>query len=1209
MKRHLVLHLLILCVAFAAVDWVNVMGTSNAALPADIEVVESSSSCIHIRTAYFGFTKEDTTIDSKAFSRITIPEQPVQQVCRNADTMLVGRPQIPCVRLLVAIPDSVQCNVALYKSPPILFEDYLLYPVPRVTFEDSSSWMGPVETYAYDTSFYQCDTMYPNTYFEIHRDGHWRDQRVLEISLYPVQCNPGETLMYFYRHLDLVITYSGTYVENTRGLGPFEEIGKDLLLNYHGVDIAPSFNLNPGIHYYDSLQHPANEADYIIVTHEDFLADSTDSFWIHELAKWRASHNRFGVAIVRMQDIYDEFLEQPPAEVDSAKALRNFLQYAYHNWNSPSYADSHFAYCLLVGDWEYVPMETCFVFYSGAPPLYTYMNAYEAYFRNINADEIDFFEDIMLGRWPVNLCDQAYVSEVAVIAEKTITYESSPDTNIWRRRGLLICGPGTNYVTSSVRVDESKPLFSDIGYDTVVIRCDTSLTPEQYIFADTVQVYFNQGDIMVAFYDHGGPLGWNYNYGTWYAETLQNAPKLPFVQSYACNTGMFQFDHPYYDTLAGTVVNGDTMPDSWAWDTCFGECLLLNPDGGAVAFFGGTSPLYFCCYSTAVTEQILRHQHWVVGMAIMAASMSKQLYLSDTANCFCLLGDPALDIGDYTAYPGRSDLVVRPHGIDIQLPLEHPYITSGDSIPLQTKVWNIGKDTALAFDVTLYVVDTNDDTLYGDTIAVDTLLPRRHTVLTSYWDSGVTHPNHYGEIDTCTIEATADSDDEIDETWEYNNTSAIRNYLALYPNKDGWPKRFFACDIENLPAMPQPQLADIDGSSGIEIVMTGVDSVHVFRADGAALSGWPQRFPGVFSTALGDVDVDGDLDIVAVAPESVIVYDYQGDTLSGWPQEIPGVDSLQFFGFPGLGYVEGNRKRQVVLYACHKDEDVDHKPRLVIYDYDGELLYNYSADSSTRGGPASMGVAIAEVNNDSKCEMITSYRHRTRPQDQEICMGYTDIFNKDGQIRTIRWGSNMAIPALADLNSDTTADVVTAGIDDTIRAYDERHQDTLWKTNTDAPINSSPAIGDIHPLLSQNEVVFGNDSCRIYVLRGSIGQVLPNWFYITTGSVQTAAALAKLEGSLDGSVDFIMGTNDMWVYGLRYDTLSVTPYPLSLYGLPSSAVVGDIDGDQKYETVLYSRDQYLHVWSNVISGCARYHLAWPQYHHDYQRTGSYDWNP
>ena len=56
---------------------------------------------------------------------------------------------------------------------------------------------------------------------------------------------------------------------------------------------------------------------------------------------YRASRG-LGVEVVKIQDIYDEF----SYGLKDARAIKDFLGYAYNNWNS----NGHPTYVLLVGD-------------------------------------------------------------------------------------------------------------------------------------------------------------------------------------------------------------------------------------------------------------------------------------------------------------------------------------------------------------------------------------------------------------------------------------------------------------------------------------------------------------------------------------------------------------------------------------------------------------------------------------------------------------------------------------------------------------------------------------------------------------------------------------------------------------------------------------------------------------------------------------------
>ena len=81
----------------------------------------------------YGFTEEDTTIDNIEFKRIRIPEELI-----DYDTAHIGKPQIPYIRLLVAVPDSCEFTLDMQVSEPISYTDYTLYPVPTIVFEEDS---------------------------------------------------------------------------------------------------------------------------------------------------------------------------------------------------------------------------------------------------------------------------------------------------------------------------------------------------------------------------------------------------------------------------------------------------------------------------------------------------------------------------------------------------------------------------------------------------------------------------------------------------------------------------------------------------------------------------------------------------------------------------------------------------------------------------------------------------------------------------------------------------------------------------------------------------------------------------------------------------------------------------------------------------------------------------------------------------------------
>jgi hypothetical protein len=1161
-------------------DWKRIIGSSDTPVPPDKKVMKSDTLGVYIRTTVFGFTEEDTTIDSKEFIRVGIPEELLQHA--YDDTTMAGKPQMPCVRLLIAVPDSASFSTTICADDYTLFEDFLVYPTPRIIFEDTADCAYYKEVYTYDTSLYEKDTIYPGKLYEIVKDGYWRDQRVLDVCLYPVQFNPKQKLLYFYAGLDLRIDYSGTVAENDNGLGPYEEVGREVLLNYAGVDKEPESQVPPSVHFYTNLD-TSNVADYVIVTHEDFSTNDDALEQIEELAEWRVDHNKFEVGIVEIQDVYSEFPDSAP---DSAAQLREFLVYVYDHWSAPAMPDGHFGYCLLVGDWDYVPTKLNVSIHGDR-----FYDAFEGYFRDIASGSRDWFDDIMVGRWPVK---ETHVDDLVTICQKTINYEKYPATTNWRRRGLLIAGPngpGEGLLANGL------PCFTDIGYDTFTVRWnefDTAHVDPETLFLDTIHTLLDSGEILAAWYGHGWfnywtGEPWTTGYSTTYADTLQNDSLLPVVFGYACVSGSFQWDHPYYRRYS-------SLPDSLR--ISLGESFLFNPDGGAVAYYGGASPLYMDSYTTIPMERMLRYQHWILGQALINA-YPWQPYNS-IHNCYCLLGDPALDLGDYTAYPNLPDLVVRPQGVDIRLLPTAPYCNSGDSVPIRVKILNIGGAKASNIDVR-FEIYCNESKMYDDTVAISKIQPRDSAIVTSYWHTGTTHPSFYGEIGDCEFRVTVDPFGEIAESWEANNQSAAIQKIALYPYKSGWPKEVVG--------FSQPAIANLNNADSVEIVHAGVDSIYVYKPDGSICSGWPQYFNKVQAVVLADLNCAGNMEIIAVSAESVTVYDYQGNIVSGWPQCIPDT-SKQFHGFPAVGYIAGTSERQVVLYVGGKEPDdlpglEPVQSAIMVYDHDGDSLCYLTHRLMDAFNPySSNGATISDVNNDAKDEIVVSYEYHKEADDS--C--FTEIFNRDGHVRTLKWGSRLSTPALVDLSGDDVEDmVITSAIDDTIRTYDAVNDTVLWKRATYRSVNSSPAVGNIHPTEEGVEVTFGNDTSEVYLLRGPTGVPIDPWPFVIedTTLVRTAAAIADING--DGDLNIIIGDNRNYIYGFKHTRVSVSPFPLPLFGKPSSPIIGDIDGDSKSEIIISSADGFLHVWENRDSSVRSNSLEWPQFHHDHQRTGLYGW--
>ncbi len=252
-----------------------------------------------------------------------------------------------------------------------------------------------------------------------------------------------------------------------------------------------------------------------------------------------------------------------------------------------------------------------------------------------------------------------------------------------------------------------------------------------------------------------------------------------------------------------------------------------------------------------------------------------------------------------------------------------------------------------------------------------------------------------------------------------------------------------------------------------------------------------------------------------------------------------------------------------------------------------------------------LGVCIADLRSvgiDDFDEIAVAYCYNV-PR--------VDIFNKHGLIKTLNFGNRAVLPALADLTGDDYAEMIIGCNDSYIRAYDVQNDQLLWERPTEGPINSSPGVGDIHPgpQYSGVEITFGNDAGRVHLREKVWGDLIYPWPYIVSPdiAIDNSPAIANING--DRYLDIIIGANNQYIYAFKHTRDSIPPFPLPVFGSPSSPILGDIDGDRKSEIILSTSDGYLHIWKNLNSRIQQYLLEWPQFHHDYQRTGLYNWSP
>ena len=361
------------------------------------------------------------------------------------------------------------------------------------------------------------------------------------------------------------------------------------------------------------LRSTHNAADYIIITHNHFIQD------VQPLADYR-SQQGLRTKVVDVQNIYDEFNDG----ILDPKAIREFLNYAYHNWQPPAPT-----YVFLVGDTNIdIKNKLNFV-----PTVQVQIPGYgsgasDHQFVTFRGE--DSFPDMLIGRMPAN-----NRVDLRIFIERTINYETSSPVGSWHKRLLMLAGSDIRFHWQTTQLIshnqlsgryETQRIYAPHTDDPVLTGDDTALTPVGRRVIDG----FNDGASIVNYIGHGGGGRWASSRMLDFADpqqNLTNISQLPLVISMTCYTGSFDED---INSLA--------------------EELLRSENGGAVAVIGATSIglLDGDYYLNAEIFDVIFNQQIRNFGAILAQAKTQFLTNTprflDLAEVFTLFGDPATDL-------------------------------------------------------------------------------------------------------------------------------------------------------------------------------------------------------------------------------------------------------------------------------------------------------------------------------------------------------------------------------------------------------------------------------------------------------------------------------------------------------------------------------------------------------------------------------------
>ena len=375
------------------------------------------------------------------------------------------------------------------------------------------------------------------------------------------------------------------------------------------------------------LLSTSNAADYLIITHADFLVPA------QTLTDYRAGQG-LRAQVVNVRDIYDQF----GYGIVGRDPIHAFLAYAYAHWASPAPS-----YVVLMGDGHfnpkgYNPSDYGVLRESYVPP---YLAQVDANVGETAADNRyaaivgnDYLPDMMLGRLAVSTA-----AEANAFVNKIIAYEQLPANNNWGTPLVAIAdnpdGAGNFPALSQVLLASSYP--SDFPAERVYLGV-THFSAEA--LNEAIIAAINEGRFMVNFIGHAAQTQWGGSDDSVPAyrghflrnqdvSDLTNQDRYPIISAMTCWEGYYINPQTgnSYDSLAEVITRAENKGAVASWSPTG----LSVANGHDIINRGFFDAIFSSVVPTIgqATQQSLNGL-WATGTHL------------DLADTFLLFGDPAM---------------------------------------------------------------------------------------------------------------------------------------------------------------------------------------------------------------------------------------------------------------------------------------------------------------------------------------------------------------------------------------------------------------------------------------------------------------------------------------------------------------------------------------------------------------------------------------
>lgn len=505
----------------------------------------------------------------------------------------------------------------------------------------------------------------------------------------------------------------------------------------------------------------ANQGNYIILTHKDYINASPD--YVQQYKTYRASAvgGGFDPVIVDVTDLYDQFGYGYDFDPMS---IRRFIKYAEAHWQTAPeylfiigkgiYYFNYSSYLTLRNTYTYPVVPTW-----GHPGSDNLLSAFNNSQKpTLATGRISVYNNQDIGDYldKVKAYDQAIKPDALPTAA----------TELWKKRALHIAGSSDlglqQHLLSTLNASGQTYKDTLIGGMVKTIS-KTSTDPTENIDNPAIDSLINNGINIITFYGHASASGFDYNLND---PNLYNvAPRFPIFLAFGCDVAQIY-----------SLTNDKTISEDY----------IRSNNGGAIAMVAENNYGY-----TSTLPQYMENLYLDFCQKDYGATFGQQYqqninslqdintgtYMDIHTQCMLLQGDPAIHIYN----PGKPDYDVETDAMSTD-PVN--ISTSADSFDLKVVVYNLGKAVQDTVTVTLaHTHAGNNAVTFADTVKI----PDLFNTDTLHFKIPVDPLKDIG-LNNYTVRI--DPDDKFDEISEQNNQATLQVYIYADNLVPVFPARF-----------------------------------------------------------------------------------------------------------------------------------------------------------------------------------------------------------------------------------------------------------------------------------------------------------------------------------------------------------------------------------------------------------------------------------